>query len=206
MTVTRGLYDEKKISGQLLCAGCDFGRVAHSDVNPGMDAFLKSVERQAYRIALIGVGQPEDALDLVQESMIRLVAKYADKPETERKALFYRILHNQIKDFQRRRTVRRRWFSWLAVDDGEEDPIHKFADPHEPGPEQRLKIGGAFAELEQALKELPFRQQQAFLLRSWEELSVAETAQVMRCSEGSVKTHYSRALERLRGKLGDHWP
>jgi RNA polymerase sigma-70 factor (ECF subfamily) len=171
-----------------------------------MDAFLKSVEKQAYRIALIGTGQPDDALDIVQESMIRLVAKYAGKPEEELKALFYRILHNQIKDFQRKKKVRSRWFSWLAEDDGEEDPLQKIADPSERGPEHRLKVDGAFAELEDALRGLPFRQQQAFLLRTWEELSVAETAQVMRCSEGSVKTHYSRALSRLREKLGEHWP
>ncbi len=171
-----------------------------------MDAFLKSVEKQAYRIALIGTGQPEDALDLVQESMIKLVAKYADKPEGELKALFYRILHNQIKDFQRKRTVRSRWFSWLSDDESEEDPLQKIADPSEQGPEHRLKVDGAFAELEDALKELSFRQQQVFLLRSWEELSVTETSQVMGCSEGSVKTHYSRALSKLREKLGDHWP
>ena len=171
-----------------------------------MEAFLKSVEKKAYRIALLGTGQPDDALDVVQESMIKLVTKYAGKPEEELKALFYRILHNQIKDFQRRRTVRSRWFSWLGDGEDEEEPLQKIADPQELGAEHRLKVDGAFAELEVALKELPFRQQQAFLLRSWEELSVAETARVMGCSEGSVKTHYSRALARLREKLGDHWP
>lgn len=171
-----------------------------------MDAFLKSVEKQAYRIALIGTGQPDDALDIVQESMIKLITKYPDKPEGEMKALFYRILHNQIKDFQRKRTVRSRWFSWLVDDESDEDPLQKIADPSEHGPEHRLKVDGAFGELEGALKELPFRQQQAFLLRIWEELSVAETAQVMGCSEGSVKTHYSRALTKMREKLGDHWP
>jgi RNA polymerase sigma-70 factor, ECF subfamily len=171
-----------------------------------MDAFLKSVEKPAYRIALLGTGQPEDALDLVQESMIKLVSKYAGKPEGELKALFYRILHNQIKDFQRKRTVRSRWFSWLIDDESEEDPLHKIADPREQGPEHQLQIDGAFAELEEALKALPFRQQQVFLLRSWEEMSVAETAQVMGCSEGSVKTHYSRALTKLRERLGDYWP
>lgn len=171
-----------------------------------MDAFLKSVEKQAYRIALFGTGQPEDALDLVQESMVKLIAKYADKPEAELKALFYRILHNQIRDYLRRKSVRSRWFSWLSNGEDDENPLDRFADPNERGPEQRLQISGAFAELEDALKGLPFRQQQAFLLRSWEDLSVAETAKVMGCSEGSVKTHYSRALSRLREELGEHWP
>lgn len=171
-----------------------------------MEAFLKSVEKKAYRIALLGIGHPDDALDIVQESMIKLVTKYAGKPEEELKALFYRILHNQIKDFQRRRTVRSRWFSWLGESEDEEDQLQKIADPQELGAEHQLQVDGAFAELEVALKELPFRQQQAFLLRSWEELSVADTARVMGCSAGSVKTHYSRALARLREKLGDHWP
>jgi len=171
-----------------------------------MDAFLKSVEKQAYRIALFGTGQPEDALDLVQESMVKLVEKYSGKPEGELKALFYRILHNQIKDFQRKRSVRSRWFSWLSDDESDEDPLQNFADLSEKGAEHRLQIDGAFSELERALKDLPLRQQQAFLLRSWEELSVAETAVAMGCSEGSVKTHYFRALARLREKLGEHWP
>ena len=170
-----------------------------------MDAFLKSVERKAYRIALLGCGQPDDALDVVQESMLKLVAKYADKPEAERKALFYRILHNQIRDFQRRRTVRFRWLSWFGDSNGDDDPLPQVADPNEPGAEHRMQVDGAFAALEVALRKLPFRQQQAFLLRCWEELSVEETAQAMGCSAGSVKTHYSRALKRLRENLGEHW-
>jgi len=171
-----------------------------------MDAFLKSIERPAYRIALVGTGQEADALDIVQESMLRFVDKYARKPDREWKPLFYRILHNQVRDFHRRRMTRSRWFSWLNSDDDEHDPIQNQIDPREKGAEHELLLSGAFAQLDQALRELPFRQQQAFLLRAWEELSVAETAAAMSCSEGSVKTHYSRALERLRARLGDHWP
>ena len=125
----------------------------------GMDAFLKSVEKQAYRIALLGTGQPDDALDLVQESMIKLVVKYAGKPEEELKALFYRILHNQIKDYQRKSRVRSRWFSWLGSSDDEEDRLQKVADPKQQGPEHQLQIDSAFGELEVALRSLPFRQQ-----------------------------------------------
>lgn len=173
----------------------------------GMDAFLKSIERQAYRIALVGTGQEADALDIVQDSMLRFVSKYAQKPQQEWKPLFYRILHNQIKDFHRRRKVRGRWLSWLASDDSDDpDPIQEQVDEREKGGEYHLQLSGTFKQLESALRKLPFRQQQAFLLRAWQELSVAETAAVMNCSEGSVKTHYSRALVRLRGQLGDHWP
>jgi len=171
-----------------------------------MDAFLKSIERPAYRIALVGTGQEADALDLVQDSMLRFVDKYARKPQPEWKPLFYRILHNRIRDYHRRRSSRSRWFTWLADSDDEEDPIQNLADHRQKGPEHQVQLDGTFAQLEQALRGLPFRQQQAFLLRAWQELSVAETAAAMNCSEGSVKTHYSRALERLRERLGDHWP
>lgn len=173
-----------------------------------IDVFLKSVERQAYRIALIATSQPADALDLVQDAMVKLVENYLQKPEEQWKPLFYRILYNQIKDFHRKRSRHSRWFSWLAVepDEGDEDPLHRYADPQAKDAENQLQLSGTFAELELALKELPLRQQQVFLLRAWEELSVAETALVMKCSEGSVKTHYFRALARLRSKLGEHWP
>jgi len=171
-----------------------------------MEAFLKSIERPAYRIALVGTGQEADALDIVQDSMLRFVDKYARKPYPEWKPLFYRILHNRIKDFHRRRSTRGRWFIWQAGTDEKEDPIQNLVDQQQKGPEHQAQVSGTFTQLEQALRELPFRQQQAFLLRAWQELSVAETAAIMNCSEGSVKTHYSRAVQRLRERLGDHWP
>ena len=172
-----------------------------------MEAFLKSIERQAYRIALVGTRLDADALDLVQDSMLRFVTKYARKPQQQWKPLFYQILHNSIRDYHRRRKAGNRWLSWLtSVEDSEEDPLENLSDPRQRGAEHEVQLSGAFAQLEQELKDLPFRQQQAFLLRAWEELSVAETAAVMNCSEGSVKTHYFRALERLRERLGDHWP
>lgn len=171
-----------------------------------MDTFLKSIEKPAYRMALIGTGQEADALDIVQESMLRFVGKYARKPQAEWRPLFFRILHNQIKDFHRRTNARSRWFSWLVSAEEEDDPLQNQVNPREKGAEYDMQISGTFAQLEKVLQELPFRQQQAFLLRGWQELSVAETATAMNCSEGTVKTHYSRALERLRERLGDHWP
>lgn len=176
-----------------------------------MESFLKSVERQAYRMALVASSNRDDALDLVQSAMCRFVDKYGTRPALEWKPLFYRILHNGIRDFHRRQSIRRRWRTWLhgRIDEPEEDredPLERTADPAGATPEDQTTLIEAGEALQQALQELPPRQQQAFLLRCGEEMSVAETAQIMRCSEGSVKTHLSRAVTRLRTQLGDHWP
>ncbi|WP_306548105.1 sigma-70 family RNA polymerase sigma factor, partial [Desulfobulbus sp.] len=90
--------------------------------------------------------------------------------------------------------------------DDDRDPWEQFEDARSPDPEHQTKVNHASRALQQALAELPLRQQQAFLLRGWEGLSVTETATSMGCAEGSVKTHYSRAVHALREKLGDHWP
>lgn len=172
-----------------------------------MDAFLESVERQAYRIALVSTGQREDALDTVQETMLRFVEKYSHTPRRQWKPLFYKILYSRIASLHRKRSIRNRWFSWLLPNDDEgEDPIEAHPDPRGIPIDRAVQVSSALGILEQALRELSLRQQQAFLLRAWEELSVAETAVVMQCSESSIKTHYSRALEILRERLGDHWP
>lgn len=162
-------------------------------------------------MALIASSNRDDALDLVQDAMCRFVDKYGARPTQEWKPLFYRILHNGIRDFYRRQSIRHRWRTWLlgSADDPDndcEDPMQQTTDPAETTPEDRTRQTEAGQALQQALQELPLRQQQAFLLRCWEEMSIAETAKVMRCSEGSVKTHLSRAVTRLRTQLGDYWP
>lgn len=171
----------------------------------GMESFLKSIERPAYHMALMACRNREDALDVVQDTMCRFVDRYGDRPRAEWKPLFYAVLHNAIRDLGRRRTVRRclRWFGFGGEEEG---GLESLPDARSPDPEHTLVVGHAHAALKGALAELPERQRQAFLLRGWEELSVAETARVMGCSEGSVKTHYSRAVHSLREKLGDHWP
>ncbi|QJB56136.1 RNA polymerase sigma factor [Pseudodesulfovibrio sp. zrk46] len=175
-----------------------------------MESFLKSIEGKAYRMALMQCSHPDDALDLVQDAMFKFVDKYATKPKEQWKPLFYTILNNRIKDLYRKRTVRRKWRMWFSSDkdsDGVDvDPIQTMPDENGIDPEHATKVGDAFELLETVVKTLPQRQQQAFLLRTWEEMSVAETAQAMGCSEGSVKTHYSRAVHTLRDQLGDHWP
>ena len=171
-----------------------------------LDQFLSSVERRAFKIAQLGLRNDDDALDAVQDAMMKLVQSYASRPPEEWRPLFYRILANRVRDMQRRRTVRGRIMAWLPARDGEDeedfDPIAQ-APSQDAGPAKRLELDEAIGVLETAVGELPPRQQQAFLLRNFEGMDVNETATAMGCSEGSVKTHYFRALESLRAKLGE---
>jgi RNA polymerase sigma-70 factor (ECF subfamily) len=176
-----------------------------------LNRFLAGIERRAFRVAEMALRDREDALDAVQVAMLRLAEHYARRPSEEWKPLFYRILYNAIHDCQRRRNVRSRLFGWWpgrrADDDSDtesDDPLSRFADPG-PDPAGRVMAGEAMARLEVALAALPARQQEAFVLRCLEGMDVAETAAAMRCTEGSVKTHYFRALKTLRERLGEVW-
>lgn len=175
-----------------------------------LERFLAGVERRAFRIAQLAVRDRDDALDIVQDAMLNLARRYAGASPEEWPLLFFRILKNRIRDHQRRGVVRRRvmaFFSRPGERDGEgEEPLAAAPAREADGPEQRSAMTDAMQALEAAVGELPGRQQQAFLLRTLEGLDVAATAAVMGCSEGSVKTHYSRAVHRLRSTLGDHWP
>jgi RNA polymerase sigma-70 factor (ECF subfamily) len=173
-----------------------------------LDRFLVSVEKRAFRIARIAVRHDDDALDIVQDAMLQLARNYGARPEDEWRPLFYRILQNRIRDCQRRRRVRNRVLAWLPGWKSEEeptrDPLHGVPDPA-PLPPERLVSDQAMRRLEQALADLPARQQEAFMLRTFEGFDVAQTAAAMGCSEGSVKTHYSRAVHALREELGETW-
>lgn len=174
-------------------------------VPASMDAFLAQVERRAFRMAELNLGHREDALDAVQDAMLRLVKHYSDKPPQEWTPLFWGILRRRIVDLQRRRKVRSIMVGWLGGkdDDGDELPAWEPADTS-PGPLERLNDAQSYADMAAAVKLLPQRQREAFMLRVLEGLDVAETAQAMGCSEGSVKTHLSRALQRLRDQL-EEW-
>lgn len=158
-------------------------------------------------MAQIATGSREDALDIVQDAMFKLVEKYASRDESEWGPLFHRILQSRINDWYRRNAVRKRFRIWFGMGSNDDvtDPIHTFADIQQRSPEQQLQSERRIDKLEEALYELPVRQQQAFLLRIWQGLDVRQTARAMSCSQGSVKTHYSRALQTLRRRLGDHW-
>ena len=171
-----------------------------------LNQFLAGVELKAFKIAQAALRHEDDALDAVQDAMLQLARAYSARPPEEWKPLFYRILENRIRDMQRRRTVRGRVMAWFPLrgedDDEEFDPVAQ-APSLEPQPVRRLEIDEAMGALEQALGRLPPRQRQAFLLRTLEGFDVAETAQAMGCSEGSVKTHYFRAVQALRAQLGE---
>jgi len=184
---------------------------AMQESDRNMGEFLKSIERRAFRMAEIASGDKEEALDIVQDAMFRFVDKYGGSDESEWRPLFYRILQNRIRDWYRRKAVRDRLRVWLDRWKGEEeetkiDPLQSLQDPTRNDPEKSTESSDALAALDAALHSLPLRQQQAFLLRAWEEMSVKETSKIMNCSEGSVKTHYSRAVRNLREKLEGWWP
>ena len=164
--------------------------------------FLASVERRAYKQARFAVRDEQAALDVVQDSMLKLSEKYGVKPPAELPMLFQRILQNTIRDYYRRHKVRATWVTQLSSilpgrpGEDEVDPLETLAPAEGSnqalGPPDHLEKSQLIVLIEDELKKLPPRQREAFLLRYWEELDVAESAQAMGCSEGSVKTHCSR--------------
>ena len=171
-----------------------------------LDQFLAAHERRAFRIAMLATGEQADALDIVQEAMIKLVKRYAHKPNNEWAALFHRILQNAIVDWHRKEKVRRRWRHWFGRHDEEQqqDALEQVEQGGTHQPDELLEQQNAMHRLDELIHQLPLRQQQAFLLRQWEGLDVAQTARAMGISEGSVKTHYSRAVHSLRTQLEEH--
>jgi RNA polymerase sigma factor (sigma-70 family) len=168
-----------------------------------MEAFLADVERRAWRMAELHLGHRDDAMDAVQDAMLRLVRHYSEKPADQWAPLFWGILRRRIVDLQRRRKVRSIVVGWLGGgrdDDGDELPAWEPADDA-PDPAGRLQDSQAYADIVAALRTLPRRQREAFTLRIMEGLDVAETAAAMGCSDGSVKTHLSRAMHALRDQL-----
>ena len=173
-----------------------------------LNEFLAEVERRALRMAEIAVRDRDEALDIVQDSMIKLARNYADRDRSEWAPLFYRILQNGVRDWHRRQKVRNRvmvWFGRRGESDDTYDVIATAPDPAGRAPVEELQTEEAMLRLEAAIGELPGRQREAFMLRTFEGLDVAGTATAMGCSEGSVKTHYSRAVHALREQLGDVW-
>lgn len=170
-----------------------------------LDAFLAEAEKRAFRMAMIATGNRDDALDIVQDAMLKMAQKYAQRPAAEWPPLFHTVLQSRIRDWYRRAKVRSVVVRWFVREDGDEgqDPISQVAGHASDDPAQRLDSARSIAALDGALRALPLRQQQAVLLRVFEGFDVAQTARIMGCSQGSVKTHLSRALQALKGAVGE---
>jgi RNA polymerase sigma-70 factor (ECF subfamily) len=176
-----------------------------------ISAFLADVERRAFKQATFALRDDHSALDVVQDAMLKLTEKYSDKPAGELPLIFQRILQNTIHDHFRRQKVRTTWTTVLSAlgrgdeKDDEFDPLETLRAKSDSNanadPAEQLEQAQIMRTIEQALSRLPARQREAFLLRYWEEFDVAETAAAMGCSEGSVKTHCSRAVHALAGIL-----
>ena len=158
---------------------------------------------------MFAVRDEEGALDIVQDSMLKLAEKYGDRPAEEFPMLFQRILQNTIRDYYRRHKVRSMWTTVLSAfssnDEDDHDPLETLAADEDQGgprtPESQLLQTQILAAIDDEIKKLPARQREAFLMRYWEDMDVAETAAAMGCSEGSVKTHCSRATHALAAAL-----
>jgi RNA polymerase sigma-70 factor (ECF subfamily) len=176
-----------------------------------LSAFLENVERRAFKQAVFAVRDEEAALDIVQDAMLRLAEKYGHRPAEELPLLFHRIVQNAIRDWFRRQKVRSLWTTLLSSlspsrgEDDEQDPLETLqaadGSNRQEAPAEQLERAQVLEIIDQELARLPARQREAFVMRYWEELDVAETARVMGCSEGSVKTHCSRAAHALAAAL-----
>ena len=170
--------------------------------------FLAGVERRAFKQAVFAVRDDSHAHDIVQDAMMKIAENYGDRPAAELPLLFTRILQNVIHDFFRRSKVRSTWITLFSslnpADDPDADPLETLEsseDSKTESTETAFERGQIVGIIEEEVARLPARQREAFLLRYWEDLDVAETAAVMGCSEGSVKTHCSRATHALAKAL-----
>jgi RNA polymerase sigma-70 factor (ECF subfamily) len=173
--------------------------------------FLSSIEQRAFKQAVYAVRDDDAALDIVQDAMIKLAEKYGDRPAAELPLVFTRILQNRIHDWFRRQKVRNTWVTLFSnmgnkSDENDDfDPLESLSAPDDSvihqDAAQKLEQSQLLQALESEISKLPVRQREAFLMRYWDELSISETAKAMSCSEGSVKTHCSRATQALAKAL-----
>jgi RNA polymerase sigma-70 factor (ECF subfamily) len=195
-------------------SGEHFKLASHNELSK----FLAETERRAYKQALFAMRDEHVALDIVQDSMLKLAEKYGGKPANELPMLFQRILQNTIRDHCRRQKVRSRWISLMSSlvpqhEEAEYEPLDTLQDEDNNSqglaPDASFEQSQLIALIEEALIILPARQREAFLLRYWEDMDTTETAAIMGCTEGSVKTHCSRATHSLAAilkKKGVHLP
>ena len=179
-----------------------------ADTRGELDRFLADVQLRAFSMARAATKHDSDAMDIVQDAMMQLVKRYSDRTPIEWRMLFYRILQNRINDSFRRQKVRKKFTGLLPAsfrnsDEDQEDPLASVPGLVNDEPDRHLERQEKIEQLHAAVQSLSRRQREAFMLRCWEGFSTADTASVMQCSEGSVKTHYSRAMASLRVSLED---
>lgn len=174
----------------------------HAAAPASLDGFLAGIEARALRMAQLTTRDADEALDCVQDAMIALARHYAAKPPAEWPPLFYRILDHRLRKWRFRQLLRGRWLGRrVQGGDDADDPLDALPAPEAERPEAAAQREETLRGVQRALRTLPERQRQAFLLRHWQGLSTADTAAAMQCTEGSVKTHLSRALGALQAQL-----
>ncbi len=184
-------------------------RIAPMSLRQQLNDFFVAHEKRGFRMAVLSLQDEDAALDALQDVMLKFVEKYAHKPQEQWPPLFFRMLHHRIIDFHRQGQKQAGLFGWFfrqksgssESHDALDSPVERASGQPHLQPENALLNDEKARHIEQALRELPIRQRQAFLLRCWQGMSVAETAQVMGCGQGSVKTHLSRAMQHLRQRL-----
>lgn len=170
------------------------------DITDQLNSFFISHEKKAFVIAKMSLKNEDDALDVVQDVMIKFVEKYSNKEISLWPALFYRMLQNRITDFHRSHSKRKSLFHFFSSEENGNTIDQELQDNNITAL-QKMDFSNQIESIESSLNELPTRQMQAFICRIWEGLSVAETAKSMKCSQGSVKTHLFRALQYIRTKI-----
>jgi len=172
-----------------------------------LDRFLASIQGSGYRMAQLATSNKDDALELVQETMLQLVKRYAELPNNELKILFYKILNSRITDWYRKTAFRRQFHKVFSSKSYEQNnPIEHLSNEQQQTEDERLTTSEELEQLIIALASLSNRQKQVFLLRAWQGFNVKETASIVGCSAGSVKTHYSRAIKALKRTLTKYLP
>lgn len=161
-----------------------------------LELFFNEHQTHAFKTAYALLRQQDDALELVQDAMLKLTQNYAGKSAEDWKLLFYKILHNRIRDYFRKQNVMR-FLDFFRADDPQSETVDEI-DSGDHSPDQLLDQHQQLRHILNALNNLPLRQQQVFLMRAWQGFSIEETARALSISAGSVKTHYSRAQNFLR--------
>lgn len=203
----QGLVSGDKTASLSDSLGCKEAKEQSLSSSISINHFLASVEKRAFITARLATQHEEDALDIVQDAMLGLVQNYSQHPAAEWGALFHSVLHSKINDWHRRRQVRQRWRVFFHdTTEAEElpEPDELVAQTQFLEPDRQLQNDELSQRLVELIGQLPLRQQQALVLRAWEGYDIAETAKIMGCSEGSVKTHLARAIRQMRDYLGEN--